>query len=303
MGNLAVNEPRQKEKHAHKRNKYPLTEVRELSFIGSHFDPTYGVEWLYIKPDSPTKFTPELIKELKQKQANIRREVSSDIETGKKPRLNYHVFSSRIPGVFNLGGDLEFFQRKIKSGDREGLRIYARNCVDLVYTSASNFQLPITTISLIQGTAMGGGFEAALANNIIFAERQCSMGLPEILFNMFPGMGAYQLLSRRLPPQKAESLILSGRTFGSEELHEMGVIDFVVDKGEGEDAVWNYIKQIHKKSRGIHGLRQAIHAVNPFEYNDFVRFVDVWVDKVFQLDESDLKTMRLLVRAQQRAGF
>jgi len=56
------------------------------------------------------------------------------------------------------------------------------------------------------------------------AEKNAKMGLPEIMFNLFPGMGAYHLLCRRLPAVKAEQLILSGHTYSADELHEMGVV-------------------------------------------------------------------------------
>ena len=54
---------------------------------------------------------------------------------------------------------------------------------------------------------MGGGFEAALAGDVVVAERQSSMGFPEVLFNMFPGMGGHTLLLQRLPSKRAEQLL------------------------------------------------------------------------------------------------
>ena len=59
----------------------------------------------------------------------------------------------------------------------------------------SSFNLPFTTISLVQGDALGGGFEAALCGDIIIAEKQARFGFPEVLFNLFPGMGAYNSCS------------------------------------------------------------------------------------------------------------
>ena len=62
----------------------------------------------------------------------------------------------------------------------------------------TNFGLPIVTISLVRGNALGGGFEIALSGDVIIAERSAMMGFPEILFNCFPGMGAFQTLSSRV---------------------------------------------------------------------------------------------------------
>ncbi|MFC1681258.1 crotonase/enoyl-CoA hydratase family protein [Pseudomonadota bacterium] len=271
--------------------------------FGSHFEASKGVNWIYLNEDSPAKFTPALIDALRAEQVNIVERTKREIATGTPPKINYQVFSSSKPGVFNLGGDLEFFLRKIKENDKEGLRDYARKCVDLTYNSATHFDLPITTISLIQGTALGGGFEAALANDIIIAERGCRMGMPEILFNLFPGMGAYHLLSRRIPPAKAEQLILSGITYTSEEMYELGLVDVLADKGEGENAVWDCINKTHGKSHGRNALRSVIQKVDKLDYKSFIEVVDIWVDAAFGLNESDLKTMGILLRSQKRLGI
>ena len=73
------------------------------------------------------------------------------------------------------------------------------------------------------------------------AERQAKFGLPEILFNLFPGMGAYSFLSRRIGTVKAEEIILGGRIYSAEEMQALGVIDLVAEEGEGERAVREYI--------------------------------------------------------------
>jgi len=271
--------------------------------FGSYFEPSKGVYWIYLNENSPAKFTPSLIDGLRSEQINIVEQTKWEIANGITPKINYQVFSSAKPGVFNLGGDLEFFLKKIQEGDKDGLREYAKKCVDLTYTSATHFDLPITTISLIQGTALGGGFEAALANDIIVAEKGCKLGMPEILFNLFPGMGAYHLLSRRIPPVKAEQLILSGLTYTSDELYEMGLIDVLADEGKGEDAVWECINKTHGKSHGRNALRSVIQKVDKLDYKNFIEVVDIWVDAAFGLSSSDLKTMEILLRSQKRLGI
>src|SRR5207249_864252 len=84
---------------------------------------------------------------------------------------------------------------------------------------------------------IGGGFECAMSSDIIVAEESAQLGLPEILFNLFPGMGAYSLLSRRIGARAAEELILSGRVLSAAKLHEMGIVDVLAPNGGGETAV------------------------------------------------------------------
>lgn len=266
-------------------------------FYDTAFDRTYGAFWAYLRPSCPRKFTPALIGALRQGQQALEARVQRELAAGRTDRVRYQVFASRIPRVFSLGGDLEFFRSAIETGDREGLAAYARDCVDLVYANATNYGLPITTVSLVQGDALGGGFEAALAANVIVAERQCKMGFPEVLLNMFPGMGAYQLLARRLPPVQAERLILSGRLYAAEELYDMGVIDVLVDEGHGEEAVWGYIRRHHRQARGAWGLRRAMQTSSPFRYEALAETAAIWVDTVLGLSDKDLKRMSYLMRA------
>jgi len=102
--------------------------------------------------------------------------------------IEYVILASAMPGVFNLGGDLDLFKQLIASHDRQGLMRYGRACIDVLYRNYIGHELPITTISLVQGECLGGGFEAALSGDVIIAEKSSRFGFPEILFNLFPGM-------------------------------------------------------------------------------------------------------------------
>lgn len=267
----------------------------------TYFEETYGVFWAYLKSSCPPAFTLEVISDLRQGQREVRAQLQRQIDCESADRMRYQVFGSRIPGIFSLGGDLRLFRQCIETQDRALLRRYATDCVDVVYTNATNYGLPITTISLVQGQALGGGFEAALAANVVVAERQCKMGLPEVLFNLFPGMGAYQLLTQRMSPVQAERFIASGRIHTAEELYEMGLVDVLADPGKGQEAVWNYIRANDRQFRGRHALRQAIRASAPgLERHSFQRAVDIWVDAAFSLTRKDQQTMDYLLRAQVR---
>ncbi len=265
-----------------------------------YLDTEFGAFWANLRPGSPKYFTPELIAALRQGQMQVETRIREDLDSGREDRLQYQILTSRIPGVFSLGGDLALFRRLMRNQDRDALLQYACACIDLVYTNAVNYKLPVVTISLIQGQALGGGFEAALAANVVVAERQSKFGLPEVMFNMFPGMGAYQLLTRRLTPARAEELILSGRTYGAEELHQMGLIDILAEPGEGEDAVMHYIKKRHRLFHAHQGLRRAIQAASPLDYGALIRVAEMWVNQAMGLKERDLELMDYLIRAQQR---
>ena len=98
------------------------------------------------------------------------------------------------------------------------------------------------TIGLAQGDALGGGLESLLSFNVIIAERQARFGFPESHFGLFPGMGAYNLISRRVGSAIAEEMILSGRIYTAEEMKEMGLVRILAEPGQGLVAAQDYIR-------------------------------------------------------------
>ncbi len=200
--------------------------------------------------------------------------------------------------VFSLGGNLNWVVPLIKSGDRDTLMRYAKLCVDNMYARICNYNSPVITISLVQGEALGGGFETALSSNVIIAERRSRMGLPEILFNLFPGMGAYSLLSRRVGTKRAEEMIFSGRIYTAAELHEMGVVDVLAEDGLGEAAVDDYICRNDRRRNAMQAIFSCRQHLNPISYDELLNITNIWVDAALRLEEKELKLMSRIGRSQ-----
>jgi DSF synthase len=212
--------------------------------------------------------------------------------------LEYAVLASKVPGVFNLGGDLSLFSRLIDAHDREGLLQYGRACVKVLFRNYQGHGLPLTTISLVQGECLGGGFEAALSSDVIVAERQSRFGFPEIHFNLFPGMGAYSFLERKVGKRVTEELIAGGRLYDADDMLAMGVIDMVVDQGRGEAEVANLIRSRGRNRKAIAGIAAARRCVHKLDYEELLGVVEVWVDTALSLSSRDLKLMQRLVSRQ-----
>jgi DSF synthase len=212
----------------------------------------------------------------------------------------YQVLSSITPGVFSLGGDLEYFINAIQRRDRPAIQRYARACIDIIYKSACGYSSNLTTIALVQGEALGGGFEAALSRNIIIAEYGAKFGFPEILFGMFPGMGAYSFLSRRVAPTIAKRIIESGNVYSASELYTMGVIDKVVPDGSGIKAVHELISTRQHRITGFRGLERAIDQVNPISYEELSDIVNIWVDTALQISDQNMRVMKHLLDVQTK---
>jgi DSF synthase len=214
--------------------------------------------------------------------------------------LRYLVIGSHSPGVFCYGGDLELFEQLIRQRDREGLANYGYRCVEILHRSRRSLGLPVLTIGLVQGAALGGGFEAALSFDYIIAEENATFGFPEILFGLFPGMGAHAILTRKLGSAAADRLIVSNRTFSAAEMFDLGLVHVVTPVGEGRAGCEDFIRKSERRHAGLVAARQASKLTQPLGLEELKGIVDLWTDAAINLTDKDLKIMTRLVRAQQR---
>lgn len=267
----------------------------------TEFEPATGTVWGYFNPRGTACFSLGLLKDIRAHDGALAQNGGRIELEGEMHSVHTYVTGSRTPRVFNLGGDLALFVLLIKARDRDALAHYARLCIDNMYPRTQNFFSPtLTKIALVQGDALGGGFECALASDLIFAEESAQLGFPEILFNLFPGMGAYSLLARRIGMRAAEDLIVSGRMLPAARLHEMGVVDVLVPDGNGPGAVQEWIAKNARRRNGIQAAFRARRCVHPVTREELDAITEVWVDAAFRLADRDLKMMGRIVRAQMR---
>ena len=278
----------------------PNTVHSNLSFpeLDVVLDQSEGVFWMYMKPIGRPSFTPSLLRDMRRALDLVELRYRDGSE--HDARIRWVVMASAMPGIFNLGGDLPRFAALIRDKDRDALRTYAHACIDVQYPRSVNLNLPYIGISLVQGDALGGGFECALADDVIIAERSAKFGLPEILFSLFPGMGALSFLTRKIGRVKAEELVLSGRIYTAEQMHEIGVVDIVADDGSGEMAVYDFIKSVGRTFEARRCVLQARQAVHPVSREEMLAITDSWVEAALSLGPLDLRKMERLAAAQDR---
>jgi DSF synthase len=279
---------------------------RSLNFLARRrdsldvaFDPATATVWCSMRHDNSVSWTVTLLRELNALNADIRA-LYAEGEDYKEPPIKFFVGGSSRPGVFSLGGDLPFFVDRVKARDAEGLRHYAYACVEAVYNNYHGFDSPVVTIALLEGDALGGGLEAALSCQYVIAERGVNVGFPECLFHTFPGMGAYSLLSRRLDAARAEKLILGGRMLKSEDLHEMGLIDILVEKGEGPARARAFIAENSRRHGLLATLGKVRRRVAPLTLQELRDVTDLWVESVMALSPVNLRKMEMLALSQDR---
>ena len=271
-----------------------LFELNELEVL---YEAQSAALWTYMRPAGRPSFTPGMLHDFELWQ----RLITANFGTDGVP-LRYLVLGSRAPGVFCFGGDLALFHKLIETGDRQGLAHYGFRCVEILHRNMHSLDLPMLTIGLVEGAALGGGFEALLSFDFIIAERGATFGFPEILFGLFPGMGAHALLSRKLGTAMAGRLILSNETYTAEQMYDLGIVHQLAEPGEGRQACAEFIKRSERRHPGLVGARQAMKRTRPVELRELKDIVELWADAAIQLSEQDLKVMSRLTRAQERVA-
>ena len=277
-----------------------ISQEKKYSQLETRFDLEEGISWVFMKPKGVPCFDLNFISEMQHYHQSIKDGGGKIVAQNGLHSIRYQVVASQVPGVFNLGGHLALFSELIRNSDRQGLMHYAKMCIDTLVPRIQHFNLPLVTISLIQGDAMGGGFEAALSSDIIIAERSSKMGFPEILFNLFPGMGAYSFLARKVGTVQAEKIILSGKLYSAVELHALGLVDVLVEDGGGEEAVYDYVAKQTRHTNGFIAVQKARLRFNPVTYQELLDITSIWVDAALKLNDKDLKVMDRFIRSQQK---
>jgi DSF synthase len=276
---------------------------RETSFstIEHKSEAETGIEWCFMHHNARAGYRPCFSETLLVEMRECQRQIAARLanEPPHSGEMRHLVLASKSD-VFNLGGDLELFSRLIRSGDRARLLSYAQLCVSVAFHFARLAEDRVNSIAVVQGDALGGGFEAALCCHTIIAEEGTGMGFPEVLFDLFPGMGAYTFLSRRVTPIQAERMMLDGNVYTAEELYRMGVVDMLVPRGEGLHAARETIRRRRRMSNSLRAMNTVRATVAPVSLDELMRVTNTWVDAAMRLGDKGLNTMERLVRAQKR---
>ena len=146
--------------------------------------------WCFMNQTGRPSYTYSLGAEIQQVQDWIGNNYAMPANGGPDD-LRYFVCGSKTPGIYNLGGDLRHFADCIRTRDLAAMRKLRRNMrANAICQHANSFGAPIITMALVQGDALGGGFEHALAFDILVAERSARTGACRRLYSIcFPGHG------------------------------------------------------------------------------------------------------------------
>lgn len=269
----------------------PFTEAGELPQISAYYEEGRNIMWMMLRARPRPCFTQELVNDI----LNLARAAR-----GCGLPVDFWVTGSLVPEIFNVGGDLNFFVDAIRSGRRELLIAYARSCIDGLHEIFTGFGTGAISIAMVEGTALGGGFEAALAHHFLLSQNDAKMGFPEIAFNLFPGMGGYSLIERKSTMQLAENLISTGESHTGDWYAEKGIVDRIFQPGDAFVSTRTFIDGIRPKLNGIRAMIKARQRVLLLPRAELIEITEDWVRAAFTIEEKDLAFMERLVVLQNR---
>ena len=167
------------------------------------------------------------------------------------------IVASRIPGFFAAGADI----KHMATVDNDEFSAYG----DALRTALNRFAASERiSIAAVDGLALGGGLELALACTLRIGTEQATFGLPEVKLGLIPGAGGTQRLPRIVGRSRALEIMLTGRNLAAAEAFSIGLIDRVVAPGEAEASALALARELRELSQ------PALHAV--------VRSVDIAAD-------------------------
>ena len=271
----------------------------EFTYLDVDYDPEAKAVWMNYKASAPHHFPLQMFEEIIEIRESLRRLCEAD-EREHWP-IRYFAIGSKRPNVFSLGGDLATFAAAVRNGEHAMLRAHANICVDIMHGLENGFGLPIVTLSAVNGQCLGGGFEGALVTDFLIVERNAKLGLPEIAFNTFPGMGALSLLTRRAGSALAEQIVSSGSIYSGEEMFDLGIADILAPEGKAHETATAWMSD-GGEDRWLkrRALAEARRRCFPTPREEFHHIVDLWVECVKALTDQDLRHMDRLVAAQKR---
>jgi len=210
-------------------------------------------------------------------QGDIIYEVNDRIATitlsrpGKRNALTQHMFArlDEVVGEVEKNSDLRVLVIRGESGSvfcagDDLAELAAMDVVqvrDFLIRAQRTFTrleaLPIPVVAAVEGHALGGGLELALACDLILASSDAILGLPETNLGVIPGLGGTIRLPRRVGLGRAKELVYSGRTVKADEANNIGLVEAVYSAREFEVKVMEFVRDLASKSPSALALAKS----------------------------------------------
>ena len=191
------------------------------------------------------------------------------------------IIHSLLPSGFSAGADLRELYRGIQGLDRAGRLAGVRNFLERIHAVLNVIDAsPLVTIAAVHGVTFGGGFELALACDLIIADKMARFCFPELRLGLIPGFGGIPRLKRDLGNGVVRDLLLTGRSWNATKAQAVGLTSQIAAEGEALRAARSTAAQITKfdpRSRA-----EAKRFIKPIPLEELRCEIDVFCDLFLQ---------------------
>ncbi len=187
------------------------------------------------------------------------------------------ILFSELKCGFCAGADLRELYEKSQAMENSAAGEGVRDFLERIHAVLNRIDAsPLTTIAAVHGVVFGGGFELALACDLILADKMARFCFPELRLGLIPGFGGIPRLKRDLGNAVVRDLLLTGRSFNATKAQQVGLVSQVVSEGEALRAARATASQIGKFDRNTSATAKRF--VKPIPYEELRQEIDIFCD-------------------------
>jgi enoyl-CoA hydratase/carnithine racemase len=187
------------------------------------------------------------------------------------------IIYSDLKAGFCAGADLRELYRRSQAMDRIEALKGVRDFLERIHRVLNLIDAaPLTTIAAVHGVTFGGGFELALACDLIIADKMARFCFPELRLGLIPGFGGIPRLKRDLGNAVVRDLLLTGRSFNATKAQQIGLVSQVVGEGEALRAARATAAQLGKFDRET--AAAAKRFIKPIPHEELRREIDIFCE-------------------------
>ena len=186
------------------------------------------------------------------------------------------IYSELKPG-FGAGADLRELYHRSQVMEKAEAAKGVRDFLERIHRVLNLIDAaPLTTIAAVHGVTFGGGFELALACDLIIADKMARFCFPELRLGLIPGFGGIPRLKRDLGNAVVRDLLLTGRSFNATKAQQIGLVSQVVGEGEALRAARATAAQLGKFDRATAAAAKKF--IKPIPREELRREIDIFCE-------------------------
>jgi enoyl-CoA hydratase len=205
-------------------------------------------------------------------------ELDEALETVRKERARVLVIRGAGDKAFCAGGDIKELEQMRSESDAAAMAHRMRATLDRIP------QLAIPVIAGLNGDALGGGAELAVACDFRIAAKHARIGFPQVSLGLMPAWGASERLAALVGRGRALSILLGGQPIPAEEALTLGLVELVVPSAMFDQRLLELARGIAAAPpAAVAGIKSSVNAIRPHRNPELAdttveAFARTWVD-------------------------